>query len=300
MKFDFLPGAARQVALGIALGGALAAMAMNSAAVEPAANAARVFAVRIQVSLFNLKPATRLNESSGVVVWLVPADPVPTTTDFESPHYRLVQHDKSFRPHILVIPAGGTVEFRNEDHWFHHAFSSFDSTRFDMGRQPPGMHKMVRFDRTGVVHVFCTMHPQMAAVIVTVDSPYFGVSDRAGHVTIGNVPAGTYSLRAWSDGVSPHALRALHRTIVLGDQLSRVPEVSIAITRQRPLVDESQKGGTVAQPGSSRSSTICGNSPAAPPPRCRPESSTPDRSRPSATPAAGLGLREENQFGNGR
>src|SRR5215469_12503840 len=113
MKLDFLRGAARQVAFVIAIGGALAALAMKSAAVDATGNAAPVFVVRIQVSLFDSKPVTRLKQSSGVVVWLVPTEPAPETIRFEPPRYRLVQYDKRFLPHLLVIPVGSMVEFNN-------------------------------------------------------------------------------------------------------------------------------------------------------------------------------------------
>jgi plastocyanin len=294
MKLVLLRGAATKVTLGIAFVGALAGMAVRSEAIEPTGNAAQFFAVSIRVSLLDAKAGTRLKESSGVVVWLVPVDPISTTTGSDSPrYYHLVEHDKGFRPHLLVIPVGSIVEFHNEDRWVHSAFSSVGSTRFHFGYQRPGTHRTLRFERPGVIHVFCSMHPQMEAVILTVDSPYFGVSDRAGHVNIRNVPAGTYSLRAWSEGASSHALHALRRRIVVGDQPGRVPGVSVAITRQLPLGVESQEG--VGYAPSNRFSTICRSSRTAPPTRHRPESPTADGSRPSAAPDTSLRLREESQ-----
>jgi hypothetical protein len=84
----------------------------------------------------------------------------------------------------------------------------------------------VRFDRAGVAYVFCNLHPQMAAVVVTVESPYFGVSDKAGHISIRNVPPGAYVLHVWYENAASQTLKTLHRAIVIGDDHSCMSTVS--------------------------------------------------------------------------
>jgi hypothetical protein len=80
---------------------------------------------------------------------------------------RLVQKNKSFEPHILVIPAGSMVEFPNHDPFFHNVFSLFEGKRFDLGLYEAGTSRMVRFDRPGISYIFCNIHPEMSAVIIT-------------------------------------------------------------------------------------------------------------------------------------
>ena len=56
----------------------------------------------------------------------------------DGPAPRLVQRNKTFEPHLLVIPAGTTVQFPNEDPFFHNVFSLFDGKRFDLGLYEAG------------------------------------------------------------------------------------------------------------------------------------------------------------------
>ena len=208
-----------------------------SQAIATTTNPASVsaFEVTVRVRLYEAKSGEALKDYSEVVAWLVPVRTFQTASlNTDPPHYRMMQHDKMFEPHLLVVPAGSIVEFQNRDPWFHDAFSISGSKRFDLGPNRPGGQKTVRFNRAGVAYVFCNLHPQMAAVILTVESPYFGVSDKAGHVSIRNVPPGTYVLHVWYEKASSQALKTLHRPIVLGDNHSCMSTVSIKLGRRTP------------------------------------------------------------------
>ncbi|PYU63505.1 MAG: hypothetical protein DMG55_00240 [Acidobacteria bacterium] len=105
---------------------------------------------------------------SNVAVWLTPLDPsaeraASTTAAKFVP--KLVQRNKVFEPHMLVIHVGTVVQFPNKDPFFHNVFSLFDGKRFDLGLYEAGSAKSVRFDRPGVSSLFCNIHPQMSAVV---------------------------------------------------------------------------------------------------------------------------------------
>jgi hypothetical protein len=51
-----------------------------------------------------------------------------------------------------------------------------------------------------VSRLFCNIHPQMAAYVVVVDSPWFAVSSASGAFTLSEVPAGNYTYHAWRAG----------------------------------------------------------------------------------------------------
>ena len=91
---------------------------------------------------------------------------------------RLVQKNKSFEPHILVVPAGSMVEFPNRDPFFHNVFSLFEGKRFDLGLYEAGTSRMVRFDRPGISYIFCNIHPEMSAVVITMATPLYAISNR--------------------------------------------------------------------------------------------------------------------------
>jgi plastocyanin len=145
----------------------------------------------------------RVNDASAasVVVWLSPlkTGAVSPVTPVRQPIYRLVQKDKMFSPHLLVVPAGSQVEFPNQDPFFHNVFSLFNGKRFDLGLYESGTSRSVRFDREGVSYIFCNIHPEMGAIVLALNTPYFGISDGNGIVTLHNVQAGSYRLNVWSE-----------------------------------------------------------------------------------------------------
>lgn len=135
---------------------------------------------------------------ANVVVWLTPLD---SSMMKPSPRAmaRLLQKDKQFQPHLLVVPTGTSVEFPNKDPFFHNVFSLFNGKRFDLGLYESGTHRSVIFDREGVSYIFCNIHPEMAAIVITLNSPWFAISDSSGSVVIRDVPPGRYRLHMWAE-----------------------------------------------------------------------------------------------------
>jgi plastocyanin len=131
------------------------------------------------------------------VVWLE----APTASPIvQSKAITLDQTNLRFSPPVLAIRAGTIVDFPNHDHVFHNVFSYRDGKKFDLGMYPAGTSKKIVFDKAGLSRIFCNIHPHMAAYVMAVDTPYFGVSDTQGVFVIANVPAGTYTYHAWRPG----------------------------------------------------------------------------------------------------
>lgn len=133
-----------------------------------------------------------------VVVWLE-APGAPATT---APRVVLDQRNLTFSPHVLAVRVGTTVDFPNNDRVFHNVFSFRDGKRFDLGMYPVGALKRITFDQPGLSRLFCNIHPNMAAYIMAVDSPYFAVSGADGAFTMAPVPPGSYTYRAWRAGAT--------------------------------------------------------------------------------------------------
>jgi plastocyanin len=110
------------------------------------------------------------------------------------------QRNETFVPHVLAITTGTTVDFPNSDRIYHNVFSLSKAASFDLGRYAAGRSKSVRFDRPGVVRVFCEIHSHMSAFILVFSHPFFAVTDGEGRYRIENVPAGTYNVIAWNEG----------------------------------------------------------------------------------------------------
>lgn len=163
----------------------------------------------------------QVNDASKVVIWLTPlgSTPAPPSPPQTLPVPQLVQKDKSFQPSLLVIPAGGKVEFPNHDPFFHNVFSLFDGKRFDLGLYESGTTQFVQFDKPGISFIFCNIHPQMSAVVIALNTPYYAISNGRGEISIGGVVAGRYQMHVFHPSVSPEALHAAEReiTVSVGD-----------------------------------------------------------------------------------
>jgi plastocyanin len=164
--------------------------------------------------------------AANVVVWLAPlkSGAVTSVMPARQTTYRLVQKDKMFTPHLLVVPTGSQVEFPNQDPFFHNVFSLFNGKRFDLGLYESGTSRSVRFDREGVSYIFCNIHPEMGAIVLALNTPYYGISGENGVIALHNVPPGSYRLNVWSEngqlaspGVSERIVQVSTDAVHLGD-----------------------------------------------------------------------------------
>jgi plastocyanin len=171
----------------------------------------------------------RLKDASKAVVWLTPVgiavDP-PVQKPSEIP--QLVQRDKTFHPSLIVIPAGGKVEFPNRDPFFHNVFSMFDGKRFDLGLYEGGTTRFVKFDKPGISFIFCNIHSQMSAVVIALATPYYAVSDVRGEFSIPGVPPGRYQVQIFHSAVAPDALHALTREITVAPDDTSIGSFTLA------------------------------------------------------------------------
>jgi plastocyanin len=175
--------------------------------------------VTAQVELSSESSVHHAKNRANVVVWLSAlqdASPVrPASNREPAQRLRLLQKDKRFEPHVLVVPVGAAVEFPNHDPFFHNVFSLFEGKRFDLGLYEAGTSRLVHFDRPGVSYIFCNIHPEMSAVVVALKTPYFTISDAAGKIAVTRVPVGRYLMQVWAEGVSAENLKAMNREVTV-------------------------------------------------------------------------------------
>jgi plastocyanin len=182
----------------------------------------------------------RARDSSGVAVWLTASG----RTGMRRPgkHAQMLQKDKRFTPHVLVIETGTTVDFPNLDPIFHNAFSNFNGQIFDLVLYPPGTSKSVTFRRPGIVRVFCNIHPSMSAIIVVVDSSYFTTTDEDGTFTIPDVSPGSYRIHFFHERATPDKLEQLTTPVSVTAGVARLQEVDISETGYLPVAHKNKYG----------------------------------------------------------
>jgi plastocyanin len=191
-------------------------------------------------------------DASNVVVWLTPAAPERQTAAASSSRAlpRLVQQNKAFSPHVLVVQMGELVQFPNKDRFLHNVFSLYDGKRFDLGFYEAGSSKSVRFDRPGVSFLFCNIHPEMSAAVVVVDTPYFALSGPNGRIEIPAVPEGKYNLHVWSEQGMPAELKALERQLTITTSAHDLGTIRVKVNPEFTVEHKNKYGQDYVPPSS--------------------------------------------------
>lgn len=185
---------------------------------RPSSSTAKVTA-HIEMSRSAASTGKRMPGVPPAVLWLKPLTPGVASQWTTAPRtgYTLLQKDKMFTPHLLVVPTGSVVQFPNADPFFHNVFSLFNGQRFDLGLYEAGKTKAVTFSREGVSYIFCNIHSDMSAVVVSLSTPFYSIADAHGTFHIDGVPVGEYELHVWMEGEQQSNLdRWTRRLSILG------------------------------------------------------------------------------------
>ena len=195
------------------------------------------------------------------VVWLTPVTTTGTSGEATSvpsasanppaspgQPARLVQKNKSFEPHILVVPSGSMVEFPNHDPFFHNVFSLFEGKRFDLGLYEAGTSRMVRFDRPGISYIFCNIHPEMSAVVITLSTSLYAISNADGQLSLTGVPYGRYKLHVWSEGMGPESAPPVAREITVTENASSLGVIRVPAANGQRIAHKNKYGREYDEP----------------------------------------------------
>lgn len=106
-----------------------------------------------------------------------------------------------YKPHVVGVVVGQSVEFRNSDETNHNIHPlPRENQEWNESQPPKGSPKVKTFDREEVmIPVKCNIHPWMRAYIGAVRHPFFAVTREDGTFTIAGLPAGNYTLEAWHE-----------------------------------------------------------------------------------------------------
>src|SRR5437899_11840636 len=115
--------------------------------------------------------------------------------------------DKTYAPHVVVVPVGSTVRFPNHDPFNHNVFSVSEPNSFDLGLYGRGEAKSHTFDHPGLVRVYCNVHPRMVAYVLVMENRYYTQPGNDGSFTIDNVPAGRYRLHVWHQRIPSEVVK---------------------------------------------------------------------------------------------
>ena len=166
--------------------------------------AATTPAAQLQVTVLGLdgRPA------ADVVVQAVPAaawspQPVPAAVE-------ITQQNIRFVPFVTVVPTGTTVRFVNRDRFDHHVRSQpggplgnvapaqqFEFRMAALKFNGAASSAEVKLDVAGIIALGCHLHGSMRGHVLISNTPWAGVTDDKGQVTLANVPDGQLELKLW-------------------------------------------------------------------------------------------------------
>lgn len=118
------------------------------------------------------------------------------------------QRDATFIPRVLPVTQGTVVQFINNDPFYHNVFSLTPGNQFNIGRRTRGevVQKKIgerKIEGLGEVKLFCDIHTQMNAVILSLDTPYFTKPDANGNYSLKDLPEGRYEVRVYHPDLMP-------------------------------------------------------------------------------------------------
>ena len=200
----------------------LVLLGLAAVSAEEPATALKNGVVRGKVDL-RLK-GVRIKDIAPVVVYL---DALEGKLPYKVPKKvpRITQKDARFSPTFLVVTAGQTVEFPNDDLIAHNVFSYSKRNEFDLGLYPKGETKFVKFTYPGSVRVYCSIHESMSVTIFVAPLSYHDQVDTLGAFEISGVPPGKYWLKTW-----PNFLPEVKQKIEIVED--KVTNVEIMILEQ--------------------------------------------------------------------
>jgi plastocyanin len=106
-----------------------------------------------------------------------------------------------YRPRVVGVRVGQTLQVRNSDDLLHNVHStSAAGNGFNVGQPLAGMvYSFTPKTEEMMLPIGCDLHRWMTAYVGIVSHPYFAVSGADGLFEIANVPAGTYTIKAWHE-----------------------------------------------------------------------------------------------------
>ncbi len=105
-----------------------------------------------------------------------------------------------FHPHVLVFPAGSTIDVINSDGILHNIHTTGTANPSQNQAQPKFKPKIqIKVDKPETIAIKCDVHGWMSGYWVATDTPYVALTDASGNFKIADLPPGDYDVELWQE-----------------------------------------------------------------------------------------------------
>jgi len=163
-------------------------------------------------------------ELRNAVVWLE-NPPAGAAAPAQTEKIEMDQNGCVFIPRIVIVPAGGTVDFLNSDRLLHNIRATPKLNASFNRTQPKSRTIPITFDKPEIIRINCELHSWMAGWVVVAAHPFYAITGADGQFSFDNLPPGQYKLQVWHE-----RLGTVPASLTVGDQ----PVARITVEMKAP------------------------------------------------------------------
>ena len=105
-----------------------------------------------------------------------------------------------FHPHVLVFPAGSTIDVINSDGILHNIHTTSTVNPSQNQAQPKFKPKIqIKVEKPETIAIKCDVHGWMSGYWVATETPYVAVTAADGSFKISDLPPGDYDVELWQE-----------------------------------------------------------------------------------------------------